>query len=287
MPLSKTLFLVSACNGMLETGRVGRVTCDGYVNALFVHDSNTFLNVVCSIAVNFSTKTFRIRFTEYFFYCRSVYGSYSVSTNVNPLIREIICSCVFSKTVQDNAKRFFTNFVCLLSNTDSTFCCGKGLMSCKESRNTLSLLPEAFYQGYHVQDLLYVYQQLNQEYKMPEVRSPIAAAASAARLQSFFDCNCCTYYICPASIFKTNWLNTFNLVIYIQTSVFRNLLCFFDRGDTIAQLNTPLILSILLSYDSNKAIILSSSIYLRTSSVLGSMILTASSTRPYCPQAFS
>ena len=36
------------------------------------------------------------------------------------------------------------------------------------SRSSLFLLPEAFYQGYHVQDLLYVYQQRIQEYRMPE-----------------------------------------------------------------------------------------------------------------------
>ena len=37
------------------------------------------------------------------------------------------------------------------------------------SRSTLFLLQEASCQGYHVQDLLYVYQQRIQEYRMPEV----------------------------------------------------------------------------------------------------------------------
>ena len=49
-----------------------------------------------------------------------------------------LCS-IFSKTVQDNTKRFFTNFVCFLSDTDSTFCCCEGLMSRQETE-TVSIL---------------------------------------------------------------------------------------------------------------------------------------------------
>ena len=132
LALFNTLFLVCSCNRMLETGRVCRVTCNGYVYALFVHDSNTFLNVVCSIAVNFSTKTFRIRFTEYFFYFVLIWVILCLNECESVNTGNNLC-CIFSKTVQNNAKRFLTNFVCLLSDTDSTFCCGKGLMSCKET----------------------------------------------------------------------------------------------------------------------------------------------------------
>ena len=34
-------------------------------------------------------------------------------------------------------------------------------------------------------------------------------------LAAFFDCDCSTYNVSPASVFKTDWLNAFNLVVYI------------------------------------------------------------------------
>ena len=61
------LLLVSACHGMLEAGGVGRVTCDADVNVFLPKDSNTFANVVCSIAVDGSTRTVAVgmRFTSF------------------------------------------------------------------------------------------------------------------------------------------------------------------------------------------------------------------------------
>ena len=41
-------------------------------------------------------------------------------------------SCIFAETVQDNAKRFRTNFVRLLSDTDSAFSCCERLMTGEE-----------------------------------------------------------------------------------------------------------------------------------------------------------
>ena len=55
LTLLDALFLVSAGNGVLETGGVGGVTGDGNVHALVVHDCNAFTNVVTAIAVNGST----------------------------------------------------------------------------------------------------------------------------------------------------------------------------------------------------------------------------------------
>ena len=46
---------------MLEAGRVGRVTCDADVNIFFPKDGNTFANVVCTIAVDGSTRTVAVR----------------------------------------------------------------------------------------------------------------------------------------------------------------------------------------------------------------------------------
>ena len=97
------------------------------------------------------------------------------------------------------------------------------------------------------------------------------------------DCDCCTCNVCPACILEADRLNALDLIVYIKTSILCNLLCLFKRSDTIAVQNSLLIWSIRLSYDSNKAIFC----YLLNYSFLGSIILTASATRPYCPFAFS
>ena len=92
---------------------------------------------------------------------------------------------------------------------------------------------------------------------------------------SFFDCDSCTYSVSPTCIFKTDWLNAFNLVIYIKTSIFSDLFSFFDGSDSIAVKN---FIDLVNSYDSNNAIF---DFLLLDYCFLGSMIFTASATRPY------
>ena len=52
LALLDAFLLVSTCYWMLESGRVGGVTGDGNVYALFPHDCNAFCYVVCAVAVN-------------------------------------------------------------------------------------------------------------------------------------------------------------------------------------------------------------------------------------------
>ena len=40
--------------------------------------------------------------------------------------------------------------------------------------------------------------------------------------------------VCPASVLKTDWLDAFDLIVYVQTSIFCDFLCFFQRSDSIA-----------------------------------------------------
>ena len=51
---------------------------------------------------------------------------------------------------------------------------------------------------------------------------------------ALLDCDCCTNGVSPASILKTDRLDTLDLSIYIQSCILCNLLCLFDRSDTIA-----------------------------------------------------
>ena len=71
-------------------------------------------------------------------------------------------------------------------------------------------------------------------------RAADAAAAIGEGLQAFCipgsvaDCDCSTYCICPASVLETDWLNAFDLIVYIKTCVFCDFLSFFDRSNAIA-----------------------------------------------------
>src|SRR5699024_8223432 len=94
-----TLFFVGSGNWMLESGRVGGVTGDGYVHALFPHDCNTLAYIVCAVAVNFCTRTVGVSFAEYFFQLSGVIVilSFNICKSVDTCDD---LSCVFSKTVQ-------------------------------------------------------------------------------------------------------------------------------------------------------------------------------------------
>ena len=57
LALLDTLFLVCTCYRMLETSWVCRVSCDRNTNVLVMHDCNTFLNVICTVALYSSAKS--------------------------------------------------------------------------------------------------------------------------------------------------------------------------------------------------------------------------------------
>ena len=50
---------------MLETCRIGGVTCDRYTNILMMHNCNAFLYIVCTITFYSCTKSVRIWFFIY------------------------------------------------------------------------------------------------------------------------------------------------------------------------------------------------------------------------------
>ena len=131
LALLDAFFLVGTCNRVLETCRVGRVSCDGYVYAFLVHDGNAFAHIIGSIAVYFRAEPVRISNSLYFlqFSCMIVIFGLHICKSVNS--GDNLCR-VFSKTVQDYSQRFLTNLVGLLRNTDSAFCSCERLMSGKE-----------------------------------------------------------------------------------------------------------------------------------------------------------
>ena len=77
-------------------------------------------------------------------------------------------SSVFSKTVQDNAERFLTNFVSFLSDTDSALCCCEGLVACQECEALGILLQKHFTKVTMSKTYFTLCQQRNPGYRKPE-----------------------------------------------------------------------------------------------------------------------
>ena len=111
-------FLVSACNDMLESCRVGRVSRDGNVNSFKFHDRNAFVRVVRAVAAYLCSFTVGV---SLLFYDLDFIGIIVVlGLNVSEAVdsRDDI-SRVFAETVKDDSEGLFANFVRASCYSDS------------------------------------------------------------------------------------------------------------------------------------------------------------------------
>ena len=100
-------------------------------------------------------------------------------------------------------------------------------------RNSLSLLPEAFFLSYHVQDLLSLVCNRSRDTECLKTFSDCSSSVSSSSAV-FFDCDSSTYNVSPACIFKTDRLDSFYLIVNIQSSIFCDFFSFFDRSNSVA-----------------------------------------------------
>ena len=198
------LFLVGACNRVLETRGVGGVTCDADIHILVPHDSHALANIVCTIAVHFRTGTVAVCLAAYLFQLTRVVVKLSLH------IGETVDTadnhrCVLAQTVQDDTERFLTHFVCHLGNLDSTLCSSETLVSCQEGK-ALRLLA----------------QQTRCQVTMPDTYLAVVCyrAGNAEGLQTDTNClgcvgcvgaaflqrNSTTYHIRPLRVLKADTL---------------------------------------------------------------------------------
>ena len=117
-------FLVSACNGVLETSRVCGVTGDGDVNVFKTHDCHAFGDVVA--AVHFDSGSFAVGVGSFFddghFALVVVHFGLDISEAVDTGDDE--CG-VFAETVENDFKGSLSDFVCGSCDTDCAFCRSK------------------------------------------------------------------------------------------------------------------------------------------------------------------
>ena len=224
----KTLFLICSCYRVLESCRVCRVSCDGYIYVLFPHDLNTFYYVVSSVAVNFCTKSVRISLTEYFFQlsCMIVKLCLNICKSVDTCND---LSSVFSKTVQDNTKRFLTNLICFLCDTDCTLCCCEWLVSSQECEALCILFKK------HLSKVTMSKTNFslicNRSRNTERLKS--LSDCCCCVCTSLFDCDSCTYSVSPFCVLKTDWLDSLDHLVNIKTGCFRYFSSFFDGVDSI------------------------------------------------------
>ncbi len=227
-----SLLLVCTSHRMLESCGVRGVTGNGYIHVLFPHDCHSLGNGVSAVAVYFGTKALGIRRSAYFLHfvsIRIVLGLYkgkAVDTGND------LCS-IFSKTVQDNTKRFLADFIRFLCDTDGTLCGCKGLMTCQKCKAVRLLFKE------HLAKITMTKANLTSighgAGNTECLQALTNRCSSVSRLLAvLLDCDSRAYGICPACVLKTNRLDLLHLLIYIQAGVFCDFLSFFDRRNAIA-----------------------------------------------------
>ena len=229
-----TFLLISTCNRMLETSRVGGVTSNGNINAFLPHNCNAFCYIICAIAIYLCTRAFRIlriALPEYFLYFASViihFGFY---------ISKAVYSCndlrsIFSKTIQNNTKRFLPNLICLFCNSDCAFSSGKRFVTCKKCETFCFFFQQHFAKVTMSKTNLTLIGNRTWNTECLQTFANCSSSVSCP-LTSLFNCNCSAYCIGPFCIFKANRLNAFYHFIYIQTSSLCYFSGFFNRIDAI------------------------------------------------------
>src|SRR5699024_420701 len=189
---------------------------------LFPHDGNTLAHVVCTVAVYFGAKSVRVSNPLYFFQlaCEVVVLCLYVCETVDP--GNDLCS-VFSKSVQDNTERFLAHFVCFLSDTDRTLCCCEGLMSSQEAEAVCCLLKEHLAKVTMSKTYFTLISNGSRNTESLQALSDGCCGVCSC-LTALLDGDSCTCDVSPACILETDRLNAFDLVVYVQSGIFCDLL---------------------------------------------------------------
>ncbi len=134
------LFLIRSGHGMLETGRIRRVTGDGHIHTFVPHDGHTFTDVIRAVAFHLRTGTVRIGnlLHDFQFTGEIIELGLNVCETVDTGDNH---GSVLSETVQDAAERFLADLVSLGCDLDGAFGGCERFVTGEESE-TFGLLTE-------------------------------------------------------------------------------------------------------------------------------------------------
>ena len=227
----EAFLLVGACNRVLESGRVGRVTGDGNVYVLLPHDGYALWNRVCAIAVNLCSRAIGISDALCLGYGVGIWIILGLNEGEAVDSGDDLCS-VLAEAVQDNTKRLHTNLVCVVCDTDRTLSGCEGLVAGEEAEALCLLGKEHLAQVTMAETYLTVVCYGTRDAEGLKSLTDCCSSVSCVSAV-LLDCDCSTYDVSPASILEANGLNALNHVVNIEASVFCNLTSFFDISDTV------------------------------------------------------
>ena len=218
---------------MLETSGVSRVTSNRNVYIFLPHNSNTFANVVSTIAVYLSTRTIAVScFLNNLEFASvvvelSLYVSKTIDTADNH-------SSVLTKTVEDATERFVsrTALVSHLSNLDSTFSSCKTFVTSEEGE-ALSLRREQTCCKATVTDTnLTIVSYRTRDAECLKTFANVLSSFNSV-LSLFLQCDSSTYNVSPLSVLKADHLCAFALHVRINAVRFANLVSLFNIFDAV------------------------------------------------------
>ena len=230
----ESFLLVGACNRVLETSRVGGVTCDGDINVLLPHDGNAFLYIVSAVAANLCTRAGRILGVAGLGENLQLAGEViKLSLNIGEAVDTgDDLGSILAEAVQDNTKRLRANLVCLISDTDCTLSCSEGLVASQECEALGVLFQE------HLAEVAMAKTYLT---------AVSNGTGDAEGLKAFADCGSSlvslaavlldsdgsAYGVCPLRVLEADRLNALYQMINVQTSSLCDGLAFLNGGNTI------------------------------------------------------
>ena len=124
--------LVGTCDGVLEASGVGGVTGDGDVHAFLPHHCHAFAHVVGTVATDLGTRTIRERnfLDDVELAGEVIEFGFDVGEAVDT---GDDVGCILTETVQADLEGFLTDLVGLHCDTDCTFSCCEGFVTCEEA----------------------------------------------------------------------------------------------------------------------------------------------------------
>ena len=229
------LLLVGACYRMLETGGVRGVSGDGYVYVLLPHDGYALAHVVGAVAVYLGTGAVGVSLAEYLLQLAGevvVLGLYVCkAVDTGDDLRSVL-----SKTIQDYAQRFLANLVCLGSDSDSALSGCEGLVACQEAEALGVLLQEHLSKVSMSQTYLTLVSYRTRDTESLQALSD-GGGSVGSLAAALLDGDSRAGDVSPACVLKADRLNALDLVVYVQSGVLCNLLCFLERSNAIAVQN--------------------------------------------------
>ena len=196
-----------------------------------MHDSDTFLNGICAIALNLRTWAITVcdLLNDIDLVCRIVIFRDNIRKAIDTA--DDLC-CVLAKAVEDDAQRILTNLICRHSDTYSTLSSCEGLMACEESKAASLLIEEHSTEiAMANTDLAVICNRARNAERLKSFTDSLSCIESLRAALLYSDC--CAERISPLCVLESDRLKILDDLIRIDTLFFADFLSSLDRFDAV------------------------------------------------------